>query len=186
MSYQHHQRHQFCTFYCDPLATWYTFKYFDYIFDAFCEIKISGHFCRFHCERLAFWQVQVSGSSCVAHPRDFYGGFSNLERLCDNKKRIFAKQKWCPTLKTFFPLDQTNAYGLIIWLVYSLFPLKAFFSSLCHLTMKLIFIRIWDISSPFFVPVGLIILRLWVWDNVIFQLDQLTPFMKGSCTLVSL
>ena len=101
--------YQFCTFYCEPLATWYTFKYFDHIFDAFCEIKISGHFCRFHCEHLAFWQVQVSGSSCVAHPRDFYGGFSNLERLCDNKKRIFAAQKWGPTLKTFLSLE-TNKY----------------------------------------------------------------------------
>ena len=128
---------QFCTFYCEPLATWYTFKYFD----AFCEIKISGHFCRFHCERLAFWQVQVSGSSCVAHPRDFYGGFSNLERLCDNKKRIFAAQKWGPTLKTFLSIGPNKTYGLITWLVNSSFPLKAVFSSLRHLTKRLIIIQ---------------------------------------------
>ena len=24
--------YQFCTFYCEPLATWYTLKYFDHIF----------------------------------------------------------------------------------------------------------------------------------------------------------
>ena len=131
-------------------------------FDAFCEIKISGHFCRFHCERLAFWQVQVSGSSCVAHPRDFYGGFSNLERLCDNKKRIFAKQKWGPTLKTFLsfgPNKHLWSYHLIGQLIVP--SQSSFFvssSSDHEADNHPIFHRIWNILVQRF-------LCLWDWSS---------------------
>ena len=73
-----------------------------------------------------------------------------------------------PNFKDFFcPLDQTNAYGLIIWLVYSSFPLKAVFSSRRHLTMKLIIIR-------FSIGFGTFVQRflcLWDWSSYDYEFE---------------
>ena len=43
-------------------------------------------------------------------------------------KSVFLQSKSDAQLKRIFcPLDQTNTYGPVIWLVYSSFPFKAFF-----------------------------------------------------------
>ena len=97
----------FCTFYCEPLATWYTFKYFDDILTHFVKSRSPGIFAGSIVSVWHFGKSKYLDHHVLHTPEISMEAFQIWKGFVITKSVFLQSKSDAQLLRLFCPLDQT-------------------------------------------------------------------------------